>query len=1043
MSKEKIIRLACIVLVGTVLPLALILAIAVASGMLMPPTGEEGMNPHYRPFFPDGSVELEEVVGTLDGEISGEGPGGSSGDVTGDEFGDGTLPIEPGGDMTLPDWESGMEWPTLPHGDGTLPEGEWEPLPEEWDTLPEEWETFPEDWGDIPYDPDDLADLLAGMNGSLGLPPGALAAGAAAKLTVMEVYAKRNDHVYFKMQSFGEYTGQEWQEAQAYGYAINDYGYSANYLPYYLAYETEGYPLYITPKMDLRVIPYYVSVDGDLSQIQTSDVKAVGAYGTDYILFYNPYEDRGTVAVTQELAEYENAYAAFVRQSYLDIDDTTLAYMRLIIEEQGFDPNDPAIVEKVAAYIQNAATYNLKYDQNLDSEPNVALAFLGAYKEGVCRHYATAATLLYRALGIPARYTVGFAADVKDGETTAVKGSEAHAWVEVYEYGFGWRCVEVTGSVPSDRPGDGTETGVGTRPDESGTLPPEPETETAPSYSYGELMAGVNGDLKPSTSVPTAIQKGAVFYITATQNGRILLKMQSMGNYTGQGFAPAEDTETLLGYSTAYLTGNYLDSLGYVEQPLFVEVRRDAYAVPYYVSPSQNHESGITIGDTTITGDGSTAYTVYYYPETVGYEPPSTITSRDVERYNDMLGFYTYVDQDTATYVLETLLADETWLGLADSDRIPAVVTFLQNRYVLNPDHDPALHEESDVVMAFLNDYKEGSARHFAAAATLIYRSLGIPARYTVGYVGEGKADAQAVVRGIDAYAWVEVFVQGIGWVTVDVAADAKEPSPEPEQKIILELKPTTMKVLYTGGLVTHNGLLSGFEKFEKLGYTYTAQTQGQRTECGHTTVTITSVTLYDPNGNDVTSKFDIVKKTGDLFVCVGVLRFASTNAEKVYDGTPLQIETAFLVDGYLPEGYVLEIIPSGGQTHVGVGHAAFSVRVWYQQGGTEENRTDYFIIEKQYGSLTVTPASLTVKAADAEKVYDGTPLTSGQIAIMAGGLMPGDTIDSYVVEGSRTNVGRSENVITSLVIRNSAGEDVTRNYSIETVAGTLKVTAP
>ena len=74
---------------------------------------------------------------------------------------------------------------------------------------------------------------------------------------------------------------------------------------------------------------------------------------------------------------------------------------------------------------------------------------------------------------------------------------------------------------------------------------------------------------------------------------------------------------------------------------------------------------------------------------------------------------------------------------------------------------------------------------------------------------------------------------------------------------------------------------------------------------------------------------------------------------------------------------------------------------------------------------------------------YDGTPLTSGQIAIMAGGLMPGDTIDSYVVEGSRTNVGRSENVITSLVIRNSAGEDVTRNYSIETVAGTLKVTAP
>ena len=1040
MSKEKIIRLACIALVGTVLTLAMILVIAVAGGMLTPPAAEESMDPHFRPFFPEGSLDIEDIVDTLDieisGEITGEGPEGDPG-------GDGTLPIEPGGDMTLPDWESGMEWPTLSHGDGTLPEGEWEPLPEEWDTLPEEWETFPEDWGDIPYDPDDLADLLAGMNGSLGLPPGALAAGVAAKLTVMEVYAKRNDHVYFKMQSFGEYTGQEWQEAQAYGYAINDLGYSANYLPYYLAYETEGSPLYITPKMDLRVIPYYISVDGDLSQIQTSDVKAVGAYGTDYILFYNPYEEHGTVAVTRELAEYENAYAAFVRQSYLDIDDTTLAYMNLIIEEQGFDPNDPDIVEKVATYIQNAATYNLTYDQNLDREPNVALAFLGAYKEGVCRHYATAATLLYRALGIPARYTVGFAADVKDGETTAVKGMDAHAWVEVYEDGFGWRYVEVTGAASGDTPGDGTETGGGTRPgtgsDESGTLPPEP----SPSYSYGELMAGADGSLKPSTSIPDAIWNGAAFYITATQNGRILLKLKSMGDYTGKGFASAKDTETMLGYSTADLTGNYLDSLGYVEQPLFVEVRRDAYAVPYYVSPSQDHESGIIIGDTTITGGGSTAYTVYYYPETVGYDPPSTITLRDVERYDDMVKFYTYVDQDTATYVLETLLADETWLELADSDRIPAVVAFLQNRYVLNPDHDPALHEEGDVVMAFLNDYKEGSARHFAAAATLIYRSLGIPARYTVGYVGEGIADAQAVVRGTDAYAWVEVFVQGIGWVTVDVAADAKGPSPEPEPKIPVELKPAPMKVLYTGELITHDGRLTGFEKFEKLGYTYVAETKGYRIDYGQSVVTIISVTLYDPDGNDVTDDFDITQQTGMLSVCMAELWFVSTSGVKTYDGVPLTTETAFLSEGILPDGYSVEIIPAGGRTDVGIGNAAFSVRIWYEQGESRTDRTSYFIIHKQYGTLTVTPAYLTVKAADAEKVFDGTPLTAGDIFIMEGTLAPGDTIYSYTVEGSRINVGRSENIITDLVIRNAEGTDVTRNYAIETVAGILKVTTP
>ena len=46
-------------------------------------------------------------------------------------------------------------------------------------------------------------------------------------------------------------------------------------------------------------------------------------------------------------------------------------------------------------------------------------------------------------------------------------------------------------------------------------------------------------------------------------------------------------------------------------------------------------------------------------------------------------------------------------------------------------------------------------------------------------------------------------------------------------------------------------------------------------------------------------------------------------------------------------------------------------------------------------------------------------------------------------MEGSQTRIGRSENLITDVIIRNERGEDVTRNYAIETVAGTLKVTAP
>lgn len=96
--------------------------------------------------------------------------------------------------------------------------------------------------------------------------------------------------------------------------------------------------------------------------------------------------------------------------------------------------------------IQNAATYSLDYDPEMDQAANVAIAFLDQYREGVCTHYASAATLLYRTLGIPARYVEGFMIETKKDDFVQVK-SPGHAWVEVYCDGVGWIRVEVTGGM--------------------------------------------------------------------------------------------------------------------------------------------------------------------------------------------------------------------------------------------------------------------------------------------------------------------------------------------------------------------------------------------------------------------------------------------------------------------------------------------------------------------------------------------------------------------------------------------------------------------
>ena len=59
------------------------------------------------------------------------------------------------------------------------------------------------------------------------------------------------------------------------------------------------------------------------------------------------------------------------------------------------------------------------------------------------RAFCTAATLMYRAFGIPARFTVGYAAPVYGG-TADVYDKYAHAWTEIFVSGIGWVPVDAT-----------------------------------------------------------------------------------------------------------------------------------------------------------------------------------------------------------------------------------------------------------------------------------------------------------------------------------------------------------------------------------------------------------------------------------------------------------------------------------------------------------------------------------------------------------------------------------------------------------------------
>jgi hypothetical protein len=85
---------------------------------------------------------------------------------------------------------------------------------------------------------------------------------------------------------------------------------------------------------------------------------------------------------------------------------------------------------------------------------------------GDCQHFASAAALLLRLAGVPARVVVGFATGVpQPGGRFNVRDVDAHAWIEVYFQDIGWVAFNPTPAAAQ-----------ATIPDELDPLAPTPDT---------------------------------------------------------------------------------------------------------------------------------------------------------------------------------------------------------------------------------------------------------------------------------------------------------------------------------------------------------------------------------------------------------------------------------------------------------------------------------------------------------------------------------------------------------------------------------------
>lgn len=210
----------------------------------------------------------------------------------------------------------------------------------------------------------------------------------------------------------------------------------------------------------------------------------------------------------------------------------------------------------------------------------------------------------------------------------------------------------------------------------------------------------------------------------------------------------------------------------------------------------------------------------------------------------------------------------------------------------------------------------------------------------------------------------------------------------------------------------------------------------GERLYVGSSDATLVSYDILDSNGNSVRKYYVPTFEKGTLTVIANEneIIITANSAKKKYDGTALKDSGYTYTSGVLVSGDVLEAVVSGEQLNVGSGdNKVISYKVTRNGQDVTGN---YTFGKSQNGVLEVTKRTITLTSASATKVYDGMPLTSGEVTVTGDGFVAGEGA-SYNVTGTITNVGEVDNKFTyTLKDGTLAG-----NYEIITIEGTLEVT--
>ncbi len=325
---------------------------------------------------------------------------------------------------------------------------------------------------------------------------------------VMDVLGTVEGPLYLRGQDFDLYSGTGWQSSSRQTEPFPGTGAVLTY--------TGNLTVETRRLRDVQYLPYYPVTGKNLLSGRLYNTAGLHRYTVSVGILREDWRGCSLGMPGVELTAAQRRCEEQAQSLYLGLPEQTRQQAQELLEVVLANRKSRTEqAEAIRTLVRSAARYDLDTPSMPRDAEDFALWFLQESETGYCVHFATAATVLLRAAGIPARYVTGYLTTAVPGQTVTVTAEDAHAWAEYYEPALdAWIVLEATPAA--EAPEEPQETSEPTEPEATETVEQtEPSstqsTETAPGESEAPETQPEPSGTEPAGSgepeAPTAVPR--------------------------------------------------------------------------------------------------------------------------------------------------------------------------------------------------------------------------------------------------------------------------------------------------------------------------------------------------------------------------------------------------------------------------------------------------------------------------------------------------------------------------------------------------------